>query len=422
MEFYDVQNLEQRYGQARTFYKTQGIDTDKALSALDAIPISIQCWQGDDVRGFTDPDTALSGGIQVTGTYPGRARTAQELQNDLETVFALIPGPKRLNLHSIYAECGSSVPRDQLTPSHFSGWVSWAKKLNIALDFNPTLFSHPYADDGLTLTHPDAEIRGFWIRHCRACRRIGEYFGKELKSPCIVNIWIPDGFKDIPGNRAEPRRRLEKSLDEIFSDVYDEKYLIDSIESKVFGIGSEAYVAGSHEFYMGYGLSRNKMICLDLGHFHPEENVADKISAVIQFSGRVLLHLSRPVRWDSDHVVILDSSLEETAREIIRCGSGKIYLALDFFDASINRTAAWIIGTRNARKALLFALLDPQVKLNEASFSFDFTKQLMLFEEAKTWPRNDVWNYYCLQNSVPPGAQWYDAILEYERTVLAGRR
>lgn len=424
MELYDKQSIVERYEQASSFYKLQGVETEKALQILGKIPISIQCWQGDDVKGFTDPDEALSGGIQVTGSYPGRAGTISELQKDLEAVFALIPGPKRLNLHSIYAETGGkTVSRDELSPAHFEVWVSWAKKNNIGLDFNPTLFSHPNAAEGLTLSHPDADIRNFWIRHCKACRKIGAYFGKELNSPCVTNIWIPDGFKDIPGNRAEPRLRLEKALDEIFSEKYDENYLIDAVESKVFGIGSEAYVTGSHEFYLGYGLTRNKMICLDLGHFHPAENVADKISSIIQFSGRVLLHLSRPMRWDSDHVVILDTALEETAREIIRAGEDKnIYLALDFFDASINRMAAWTIGTRNTRKALLFALLDPQSQLNEASRSFNFTKQLMLFEEAKTWPRNDVWNYYCMKNSVSSGAQWYDTIMKYETEELLKRR
>lgn len=424
MDLYNKDRIEQRYREASAFYKKQGVDTDKALATLSSMPLSIQCWQGDDITGFTDPDLDLSGGIQVTGSYPGRARSAKELRSDLETVLKVIPGPSRVNLHAIYAELdGKKIPRDELLPEHFSSWVAWAKTQGIGLDFNPTLFSHPLSDDGLTLSHPDKEVRDFWIRHCKASRKIGEYFGKELGSPCVTNIWIPDGFKDIPANRMEPRKRLENALDEIFKESIDEKWNIDSIESKVFGIGSEAYVTGSHEFYLGYGLTRGKMICLDLGHYHPQESVADKISSVLLFSGRVLLHLSRPMRWDSDHVVILDSALEETAREIVRYGMHKnVFLALDFFDASINRLAAWTIGIRNARKALLFALLDPQVQLNECAEKLDFTKQIMLLEEAKTWPRGDIWNYYCLQNNVPASFEWYNTILQYEKDVCSKRK
>jgi L-rhamnose isomerase len=423
VELYDSSAIGQRYEQARSFYRTQGVDTDAAIESLNRLPLSLHCWQGDDVHGFTDPDAALSGGIQVTGSYPGRARNADELRKDLETVFSVIPGPLRLNLHAIYAETGGKdIPRDELDASHFAGWVAWAKKMGIALDFNPTLFSHPKAAEGLTLSHPDQAIRDFWIRHCRASRRIGEYFGKELGSPCVTNIWIPDGFKDIPGNRLDPRKRLEDSLDQIFSERIDERYNIDAVESKVFGIGSEAYVAGSHEFYLGYGLTRDKMICLDMGHFHPTESVADKISSILQFSGSVLLHLSRPVRWDSDHVVILDSALEETAREIVRyCEDYRVFLALDFFDASVNRLVAWAVGARNVRKALLFALLDPRHKLDEASSSLDYTRQLLLFEESKTWPRIDVWNQYCMLNSVPPGSEWSNGILQYEQDELSLR-
>lgn len=424
MNFYSKEQIIQRYQEAKAFYQSKGIQTDAILESLSNIPISLHCWQGDDICGFTEQDESLSGGIHVTGSYPGRARNIAELQNDLDLVFSLIPGKKKLNLHAIYADVSNKkVPRDELDTSHFSSWVEWAKKQNSGLDFNPTLFSHPNATDGLTLSHPDASIRDFWIRHCIACRKIGEHFGKELNTPCITNLWAPDGLKDYPGDRLGPRLRLEKSLDTIFSTSIDEAYAIDSLESKLFGIGSEAYVVGSHEFYMGYGLTRNKMICLDLGHFHPTENIADKMSALLPFTKNVILHLSRPMRWDSDHVVLLDSMLEDATREIVRLmGQYTIHLALDFFDASINRLVAWVVGSRNVQKSLLFAMLDPNEELHEASNSLNFTKQMVLFEEAKTWPRNDIWNYYCLQQNVPVGEQWYNSILNYEKTVLQDRR
>jgi len=423
VSFTDKAVMNRRYDEARDFYLTRGVDTDRAMAILSRIPISIHCWQGDDIRGFTDPDIALSGGIQVTGSCKGRARNAVELRADLDAVFSFIPGPKRLNLHAIYAETGpDAVPRDELRPEHFAAWVEWAKSQNIGLDFNPTLFSHPLAEDGLTLSHPDAVVREFWIRHCIACRRIGEYFGRELGSPCVTNLWIPDGYKDIPANRLLPRTRLLESLDRIFAEKIDEKYNIDAVESKVFGLGSEAYVTGSHEFYYGYAVTRRKMLCLDLGHFHPTESVADKISPILLFTGRVLLHLSRPMRWDSDHVVILDSALEETAREIVRAPQlDHVHLALDFFDASINRLAAWTIGARNARKAMLFALLEPAEQLLAAEENLDFTRRLTLLEESKTWPRSDVWNRFCAEAGVPIGDGWYDCIMEIEKETLGKR-
>ena len=387
------------------------------MAVLSTIPLSIQCWQGDDIKGFTDPDTGLSGGIQVTGKYPGRARNAKELREDLDTVFSLIPGTKRLNLHAIYAETGGiDVPRDELTGEHFASWVEWAKKNKVGLDFNPTLFSHPLADDGLTLSHPDRNIRDFWIRHCIACRDIGEYFGRELGNPCVTNIWIPDGFKDYPANRLLPRQRLMESLDRIFERKINPQFNLDAVESKLFGIGSEAYVTGSHEFYLAYALTRGKMVCLDLGHFHPTESVADKISAIMLFSDQMLLHLSRPMRWDSDHVVLLDSALEETAREVVRYGmQDRIRLGLDFFDASINRLSAWTIGARNVKKALLFALLEPSRDLEAAEQKLDYTRRLELLEESKTWPRCDVWNHYCLSQGIPIGDDWFERVRKNER-------
>lgn len=414
---YDDETIDRRYREARDFYRERGVDADGAMEALSRIPISVHCWQGDDIRGFTDPLSELSGGIQVTGSCPGRATTPDELRADLDAVFPLIPGPKRLNLHAIYAETGGeAVPRDRLLPAHFSRWVEWAASKKTGLDFNPTLFSHPNASDGLTLSHPNADIRDFWVRHCVACRKIGESFGRALGTPCVTNVWIPDGFKDVPANRLLPRERLLESLDRVFAERIDERYNIDAVESKVFGIGSEAYVTGSHDFYLGYALTRGKMVCLDLGHYHPSESVADKITPILMFSGRVLLHLSRPMRWDSDHVVTLDSALEETAREIVRYGrQDDVRIALDFFDASVNRLAAWTIGARNARKALLFALLDPTAELFQAEDSLDFTKRLALLEEAKTWPRVDIWNKYCADQGAPVGDAWYGIVMGKRR-------
>lgn len=415
--------IEQYYKLAKEKYSELGIDTDEALKKLDSIPISIHCWQGDDVSGFENPDQKLTGGIQATGNYPGKARTPQELRRDLEKTLSLIPGKKRLNLHAIYLETdGEKVERDEIEPKHFKNWVSWAKKNNLGLDFNPTIFSHPKADDGLTLSHPDKNIRDFWIEHVKRSRRISEYFGKELGTPSVMNIWIPDGFKDIPADRLGPRERLKNSLDKALEEKIDKRYHIDAVESKVFGIGSESYVVGSHEFYMGYAIKNNLALCLDAGHFHPTEVISNKISAISLFVDEILLHVSRPVRWDSDHVVILDDELMAIAEEIVR---GKlldrIHIGLDFFDASINRIAAWIIGTRNMSKALLMALLEPNEKLKKAEAEFDFTTRLAMTEELKAYPWQAVWDYYCYTKGVPTGMEWLKEVKIYENTVLSKR-
>lgn len=411
------------YETAKKKYEKWGVDVDRALERLENVSISIHCWQGDDIEGFEVTRRELSGGISVTGNYPGKARTPEELRNDLEKALSLIPGKHRVNLHAIYAETGGeAIDRDQLEPRHFENWVRWAKKLGIGLDFNPTLFSHEKAEDGLTLAHPDKEIRDFWIRHCIACRRIGEYFGRELGTPALTNIWIPDGYKDIPSDRLTPRKRLKESLDAIFAVDVDERYNIDSLESKLFGIGSEAYVVGSHEFYLAYALKNNKVCLLDTGHFHPTETVSNKISSILLFSDKLALHVSRPVRWDSDHVVIWDDELREIAMEIVRNDAlDKVLIGLDFFDASINRIAAWTIGTRNMLKALLYALLMPHDHLKKLQDEGNFTERLALLEEFKTYPFGAIWDFYCEKHGVPVGDAWIDEVKKYEAEVLSKR-
>ncbi|NLM13359.1 MAG: L-rhamnose isomerase [Epulopiscium sp.] len=417
------ERIENLYKLAKEQYAQIGIDTDEVLKKLDNIPISIHCWQGDDVRGFESPDTELSGGIQATGNYPGRARTPEELRADLEKAFSLIPGKKRVNLHAIYLETnGEKVDRDQIEPKHFENWVKWAKKNNIGLDFNPTLFSHPKADDGLTLSHPDENIRKFWIEHVKRSRKISEYFGKELGTPSVMNIWIPDGFKDIPADRLAPRQRLKDALDEILEEKIDKKYHLDAVESKVFGIGSESYVVGSHEFYMGYAVKNNVLLCLDAGHFHPTEVISNKISAISLFVDEILLHVSRPVRWDSDHVVILDDELLAIGQEIIRHNLvDRVHIGLDFFDASINRVAAWTIGTRNMLKSLMIALLEPTDKMKKAEEEFDFTTRLAMMEELKSYPWQAVWDYYCASKNIPVGLDWLEEVKKYEKEILLNR-
>lgn len=411
------------YNAAKEKYSNLGINTDEVLAKLEKVSISLHCWQGDDVIGFENPDQALTGGIQTTGNYPGKARNAKELRQDLDKVLSLIPGKHRLNLHAIYLETnGEKVERNQIRPEHFANWVEWAKERGIGLDFNPTCFSHPLSDDGLTLSHPDKNVRDFWIEHCKASRRIAEYFGKELGTPAVTNIWVPDGYKDIPADRLAPRERLKNSLDEIFSDVIDPKYNRDAIESKVFGIGSESYVVGSHEFYMGYAMKNNKMICLDAGHFHPTEVISDKISSVLLFSDELLLHVSRPVRWDSDHVVILNDELRAIAEELVRGNFlGRTHIGLDFFDASINRIAAWVIGSRNMLKSLLIAMLEPSETLKKSELEGDFTTRLALMEELKSYPFGAVWDYYCYKNNVPVGQNWLAEVKKYEKDVLLNR-
>lgn len=414
----------QSYELAKQQYEKWGINVDEVLAQLKNVPISIHCWQGDDVAGFEVNQGELSGGIDVTGNYPGKARTPEELRSDLEKALSLIPGKHRLNLHAIYAETnGEVVERDQLEPKHFENWVNWAKEQGLhGLDFNPTLFSHEKAAEGLTLSHPNEEIREFWIRHCIASRKIAEYFGKELGTPCLTNVWIPDGYKDIPSDRLTPRQRLKESLDKIFAVEIDEQYNIDAVESKLFGIGSESYVVGSHEFYMGYALKNNKLCLLDTGHYHPTETVSNKISSMLMFSDKVALHVSRPVRWDSDHVVILDDELREIALEIVRNDAvDKVMIGLDFFDASINRVAAWTIGTRNMIKALLYAMLTPNTYLKQLQEEGNFTERLALMEEFKTYPFGAIWDYYCEQAGVPVKETWLEEVKQYEKEVLAKR-
>lgn len=415
--------VNENFKHAKAQYQKWGIEVDQVLDRLKTVPISIHCWQGDDVAGFEVNQQELSGGIDVTGNYPGKAKTPAELRSDIEKALTLIPGKHRINLHAIYAETdGEVVERDQLEPKHFENWLSWAKKHDLGLDFNPTLFSHPKADDGLTLSHPDKEIRDFWIRHCQASRKIAAYFGKELGTPTLTNIWIPDGYKDTPTDRLTPRKRLKESLDEIFSQEIDEAYNIDAVESKLFGIGSEAYVVGSHEFYMGYALKNNKLCLLDTGHYHPTEMVSNKISAMLVYSDKLALHVSRPVRWDSDHVVVFDDELKEIGLEIVRNDAlDKVMIGLDFFDASINRVAAWTIGTRNMIKSLLYAMLMPHEHLKKLQDKGDFTERLVLLEEFKTYPFGAIWDYYCEQMGVPIRENWLESVRDYEKEVLSQR-
>jgi len=408
---------------AKEKYSEFNIDTDEVLSKLEKIAISIHCWQGDDVAGFENPDGMLTGGIQATGNYIGKAKTPEQLRGDIDKALTLIPGKHRLNLHAIYAETkGEKVDRDKIKPEHFENWVNWAKEKGMGLDFNPTCFSHPLSADGFTLSHPDKSIRDFWINHCKASRKIGEYFGRQLGTPCVTNYWVPDGFKDIPVDRLSPRIRLKESLDEIFSEEISSDYNLDAVESKVFGIGSESYVVGSHEFYMGYALKNNKLVCLDAGHFHPTEVISDKISSILTFSDELLLHVSRPVRWDSDHVIVLSDELKNIAEEIIRGNFlNRTHIGLDFFDASINRVAAWVIGTRNMIKALLLAMLEPIDILRKYEDSGDFTSRLALLEELKTFPVGSVWDYYCMKLGVPVGTDWLEEVKKYESEVLSKR-
>lgn len=416
-------SINEQYEAAKQAYAKWGIDVDAAINTLKGVPISIHCWQGDDIGGFEVNKSELSGGIDVTGNYPGKATTPAELRADLEKALSLIPGKHRVNLHALYAETnGEAVDRDALKPEHFDNWVNWAKEQGLGLDFNPTLFSHEKAADGLTLSHPDEAIRKFWIDHCIASRKIGEHFGRELGTPCLTNVWIPDGYKDIPSDRLTPRKRLKESLDQIFAEEIDEQYHLDAVESKVFGIGSESYVVGSHEFYLGYALKNNKLCLLDTGHYHPTETVSNKISSMLLYSDKLALHVSRPVRWDSDHVVILDDELREIALEIVRNDAlDNVIIGLDFFDASINRVAAWTIGTRNMIKALLYALLVPNDHLKQLQEEGNFTDRLALMEEFKTYPFGAVWDYYCEQMNVPVKEAWLDEVKQYEKTILSAR-
>jgi len=411
------------YELAREKYARLGVSTDRAMETLRGIPVSLHCWQGDDVGGFETGEGLTGGGIQATGNYPGKARTADELRSDLDVALSLIPGKHRLNLHSIYAETGGKkIERDELAPEHFVAWIDWAKSRGMGMDFNGSFFSHPKATAGFTLASRDTGIRKFWVRHGIACRKIGEQFGRKLGSPCITNVWIPDGYKDIPADRKTPREILKKSLDEIFAEKLDPKYNVDAVEGKLFGIGSESYVVGSHEFYLGYAIENGKVLTLDTGHFHPTESVADKISSVLTFLDEILLHVSRGVRWDSDHVAILSDELRAIAEEIVRGGYLKrVHVGLDYFDASINRVAAWVVGARCMIKALLIALLEPTAKLKELETAGDFTSRLAILEELKTLPFGAVWDRYCLTQNVPVGSGWLDKVKTYEQKVLSQR-
>ncbi|MBL7201798.1 MAG: L-rhamnose isomerase [Anaerolineae bacterium] len=415
--------VQDAYALAQERYAGIGVDTEAAMEALAGISLSLHCWQGDDVGGFESPDTELSGGIAATGNYPGKARTADELRSDLDVAYSLIPGSHRLNLHAIYAETGGRpVERNELRPEHFARWVEWAKEKGLGLDFNPTFFSHPKADSGFTLSSYDEGIRTFWIEHAIACRAIGESFGRQLGTPCVTNIWIPDGFKDVPVDRKTPRMLLKDSLDQILSVQIDRQYNLDAVEGKLFGLGSESYVVGSHEFYTGYAIANGVLLCLDAGHYHPTEVISDKLSAVLAFLDEVLLHVSRGVRWDSDHVVLLTDELQAIAQEIVRGGFlERVHIGLDFFDASINRVAAWVIGSRNTLRALLMALLEPLDQLKEIEVSGDYTKRLALLEELKGLPFGAVWDAFCLREGVPVGVRYVDEIQDYERRELARR-
>ncbi len=413
----------EHYAFAKDIFAEHEVDTEYAITRLATIPISIQCWQGDDVIGFEQSGAGLTGGIQATGNYPGKARNGDELRADLAQAMSLIPGKHRVNLHAIYAETdGVKVERNELAPTHFARWLDWAKTSGIGLDFNPTCFSHPLSDSGFTLSHHDPAIRNFWVEHCKASRKIGEYFGRELGSPCVTNVWIPDGYKDTPIDRFSPRQRLKESLDSIFSEEISKQYNLDAVESKLFGIGSESYVVGSNEFYLGYAIKNDKLLCLDTGHFHPTEVVSDKLSAVFNYLDEILLHVSRPVRWDSDHVVIMDDELNAIARELVRNNFlGRTHIGLDFFDASINRVAAWVIGTRNMIKALLIAFLEPTAKLKAFETAGDFTSRLAMLEELKSLPWGAVWAEYCQRNSVPVDQDWLTEVQRYEQRVMSKR-
>lgn len=417
-----AKHLERSFSLAKQRYAELGVDVSNALSQLSGIPISLHCWQGDDVGGFEDSGLALGGGLAATGNYPGKARTPDELRTDLQRALSLIPGKHRLSLHSSYAEThGKRIERDELQPENFHGWIDWAKSHGLGLDFNQTFFSHPKAADGFTLAHRDKGIRQFWIDHGIACRKIGAAIGKRLGKTCITNLWIPDGFKDTPADRRAPRERLVESLDAIFKQPISPKFNLDSVEPKLFGIGSESYVVGSHEFYIGYAITRKKLLTLDAGHYHPTESISDKISSVLQFLPQIMLHVSRGVHWDSDHVVTLTDDLLAIAREIVANDyTDRVHIGLDYFDASINRVAAWVIGTRNMLRALLISLLEPP-GIKAAEIEGDHTGRLALQEESKSLPFGAIWDYYCSSKSVPVGDAWLPVVKKYEKDVLLAR-
>jgi L-rhamnose isomerase len=418
------QRVEQAFALAKERYAELGVDVEQSLRRLAEVPISLHCWQGDDVGGFETVGQTLGAGLAVTGNYPGKARTPDELRTDLDQALSMIPGTQRLNLHASYAEFdGRKVDRDLLEPKHFQRWIDWAKARGMGMDFNPTFFSHPKAADGFTLAHRDENIRKFWVAHGIACRKIGAAIGQALGTPCVTNVWIADGMKDITIDRGGPREILRASLDEMFAEPIDPKHNLDAVEAKLFGIGSESYVVGSHEFYLGYALQHQKLLTLDAGHFHPTETIADKISSVLLYLDQILLHVSRGVRWDSDHVVTLTDDLQAIAQEVVWGGAlGRVHIGLDYFDASINRVAAWVIGTRNMIKALLLALLAPIDRLKSAELGGDYTTRLAMVEDLKMLPFGAVWDYYCVKAGVPPGHAWLPEVKRYEHEVLSLRK
>ena len=415
--------IESAYQAATDRYAELGVDTSTSMQRLSQVSISLHCWQGDDVEGFEKFGTGLGGGLAATGNYPGKARTPDDLRSDAALALALIPGTHRFNLHASYGEFGGkTVDRDAIGPEHYAGWIDWAKSLGIGLDFNPTFFSHPKAADNFTLSHHDAAIRRFWIAHGVASRRVGAAMGKALGKPCVTNLWIPDGMKDTPVDRVGPRQRLTDSLDAIYQEAISPSLNLDSVEGKLFGIGCESFTVGSHEYYFGYALSRQKLLTLDTGHYHPTETVIDKLSAMLSFLPEILLHVSRGVRWDSDHVVVLNDELEALSLELVRGDFlARTHIGLDFFDASINRIAAWVIGTRNMIKSLLKALLEPTELLRRFENEGDYTSRLALLEEIKTLPFGAVWDYYCESAGVPGGTAWLGEVKKYEKDVLTSR-
>jgi L-rhamnose isomerase len=418
-----LRTVEPAYGLAQDRYASLGVNTDAVLKQLAKVPISLHCWQGDDVGGFETDAGELSGGILATGNYPGKARTPDELRADATKALTLIPGTHRFNLHAFYGEFGGKrVDRNEIEPRHFNSWIDWAKSLGIGLDFNPTCFSHPKSASGFTLAHQDRAIRQFWIEHCQASREIGAALGKALGTPTVTNVWIPDGMKDTPADRHGPRERLIESLDAVFEKKLNPKHNLDAVEGKLFGIGAESFTVGMHEFYLAYAVTRNKLVCLDAGHYHPTENIADKISSVLCFLPEILLHVSRGVRWDSDHVVILNDELEAIAQELVRGDYlSRAHIGLDFFDASINRIAAWVIGARNMLRALCIAMLEPHARYKQLEREGDYTSRLTMMEEAKTLPYGAVWDYYCLKQNVPVGEAWLAEVKSYEENVLSKR-
>ncbi len=416
------EQIRRNYDAAREVYSLFGVDVDAALNALDRLSISLHCWQGDDVAGFENPEGELSGGIQATGNYPGKARTPAELRADLEKVYSLLPGKHRLSIHAFYVDYPQKVERNALQPEHFASWMDWSAQAGVPLDFNSTFFSHPLAADGYTLSHPDQAVRDYWVEHLIACRQISEAMGKRQGSPCVHNVWIPDGEKDTPADRWAPRARLLDSLDRAFAQPLDPRLTLEAVESKLFGIGSESYVVGSLEFYTAYAVSRKKLLTLDMGHFHPTEVVSEKISAVLQYIEAVLLHVSRGIRWDSDHVVTLTDEVKAICDEVVRGNAlERVFFGLDFFDASINRIAAWVVGARALQKALLISLLTPHQMLKDAEAAGDRSARLALMEDFKNLPFGAIWDFYCEKWNVPAGAAWLNEVRAYEQKILAQR-